>query len=140
MTQLDVKPFQQETAYSCTAAAAQSLFHYFGFDLDHKTAIKLTKCDENDGCHLKWVAHLCKKLCGCRYKTIKSISEIQRHIDLSRPILAGDDYTYKDDHAILIVGYDQNNFSVLDPNTAKINLVDKNHVFEHSDEFIAIFK
>lgn len=140
MKQLDIKIYQQETSYSCCAAVFQSLVWFFGQEIDHAGAIKLTKCDENDGSSFKMIAFICKKLFKTKHKTLKSISQIQKYIDLEYPVLCGDDFTYVDNHATLIVGYDKNNFAVLDPNTGKINFKDKKFVFKHSDENIVIYK
>jgi ABC-type bacteriocin/lantibiotic exporter with double-glycine peptidase domain len=140
MKQLDIKIYKQETSYSCCAAVLQSLVWFLGSEIDHAGAIKLTKCDENDGSSFKMIAFICKKLFKTKYKTLRSVKEVCRYIDLGYPVLMEDNYTYVDSHATLIVGYDEKNFAVFDPNTGKINFKDKKFVFKQSDENIVIYK
>lgn len=140
MNQLDIKIYKQLTSYSCCASCLQSLVWFFGAEIDHAGAIKLTKCDEFNGSSFKMVAFICKKLFKTKYKSLKTIQSIEKYLNIGYPVLAGDDYTYIDNHACLIVGYDKDNFSVLDPNTGEINFKNKSFVLKHSDENIVIFK
>jgi uncharacterized protein YvpB len=54
--------------------------------------------------------------------------------------MSTDNYTYIFNHAILLVGYDKDNFSVLDPNTGQIIFKNKKFIFKHSDQNIVIYK
>lgn len=140
MKQLPIRPFRQETLYSCCAAILQVIVDYFNQYISHSHAIKLVKCNKRTGAYLKDVAKTAKKLCKVRHKTLYSPRSIEKYIDKHGLIIAADDLTYTHNHAILIVGYDKNYWSVYDPNTGKILLKNKNLVFKHSDEFIAVYK
>lgn len=133
------KIYRQETPYSCCAAALQTIFHYHDARISHKDAILLLNINEDGGYFID-VARACSKYLKTRYKTLKTISQIEKYIFLGNIVIAADNVTYQDAHAVLIVGFDSKNFSILDPNTAKITFWDKNEFFEQSDEFIVIFR
>lgn len=139
MNQIAITPYRQLYNYSCAPTVLQVVADLFNRQVTQHEAIKITKCDEN-GVLLRQVAVAAKKLCKTFFRTLRSIREIEKYIAKGYPVIAGDNYTYICYHAVLIVGYDKNNWSVYDPNTSKIKLVNKNHVFNHSDDFIAVYK
>jgi ABC-type bacteriocin/lantibiotic exporter with double-glycine peptidase domain len=139
MNQIKVTPFQQLTDYSCVAGIFQTLCDYHGYEINHFDAIELLNIDE-DGGYLKDVARACNKYLNTRHKTLKSIFQVEKYISLKSLIISADNLTYESSHCILIVGFDKNSFSILDPNTAKITFWNKHEFFEQTDEFIVIYK
>lgn len=139
MNQLNVTIYQQPDAVTCVHTVFRIAADYFGHTFSHQEVLnKLGK--SKNGYTLKDAAIKLKKHCKLKHKTLYSVKEICKYIDNYYPVMASDDFTYVDNHAILIVGYDENNFSILDPNTGQITFKDKKFVFKHSDENIVIFK
>ncbi len=139
MNQINVKIFQQLTGYSCVAGIFQTLCDYHGYEIDHFDAIKILKIDK-DGGYIKDAARACNKYLNTRFKSLKSIFQIEKYISLGNLVISVDNLIYKVPHCVLIVGFDSFNFSILDPNTAKITFWDKHKFFEQTDEFIVIYE
>ena len=139
MNQLDVTIYQQPDAVTCVHTILRIAADYFGYFFSHKEILEKLGCGQ-DGYYLSDAAKVLKKHCNLKYKTLYSIKQIEKYIDNNQPVMSTDNYTYIFNHAILLVGYDKDNFSVLDPNTGQIIFKNKKFIFKHSDQNIVIYK
>jgi predicted double-glycine peptidase len=134
---LSILIHQQEYDYSCVASVLQMLYHYItGRRMSHRRAIKLTRC-KPDGAELKSIARIMHKLCGTNSTNLRELKTVKAALRLGIPIIASDETTYEDGHAILLIGSSAKGVYVVDPNTAEINWRTDACV-RKSEEFIAI--
>lgn len=107
--------FKQETAFSCTASVLQMLHLYYkGREISHTEAIAKLKC-EPDGAELIEIG----KVMEMPSKELKSFVSVARALRKGHPVIADDNKTYQDSHAILIVGATPQGFYFLDPAKGK---------------------
>jgi len=139
MNQLDITIYQQPDAVTCVHTILRIAADYFGYFFSHKEILEKLGCGQ-DGYYLSDAAKVLKKHCNLKYKTLYSIKQIEKYIDNNQPVMSTDNYTYIFNHAILLVGYDKDNFSVLDPNTGQIIFKNKKFIFKHSDQNIVIYR
>lgn len=134
---LEVKVHRQWTSYSCTAAVAQMVAHYYGIKLGHRKAIALTRC-RPDGATLHSVAKALKRSHGLRHRALRSRSAVRSALRRGEPVITNDDQTYENDHAILLVGETPKGFWIADPAIGEIYWRHERRFFAGADEFIAV--
>jgi len=113
---LPIRRFAQTTGYSCVASVFQSVLHYMANKkISHQHAIDVLDC-EPDGALLTDIPKVLRKKFGvpARSRQIK-ISQIRNAIDKKSPVIAADVKTWKDEHAVLVIGYNDDGYWVLDP-------------------------
>ena len=134
---LQVKAHRQWTSYSCTAAVAQMVTHYYGIKLGHRAAIALTRCHP-DGASLSTVARALKRAYGLQPRTLQKRAEVRVALDRQQPVISNDALTYEHDHAILVIGATPKGFWIADPAVGEIYWRHQRQFFAAADEFIAI--
>ena len=139
MNQLDVRIYQQPDAVTCVHTILRIAADYFGYSFSHKEILEKLGRGQN-GYYLSDAAKILKKYCNLKYKTLYSVKQIELYINNGFPVMSTDNYTYIFNHAILLVGYDKDNFSVLDPNTGQIIFKNKFFVSKYSDQNIVIYR
>lgn len=139
MNQLNITIYKQQYSNTCVHTVLRVVAEYFGFYFNYGVIFELLGSDPN-GYTLKDAARKLNKVCSTRHKTLKTIGEISKYIENGHLVMAGDNQTYSDGHATLIVGVDPENFSVFDPNTGIVKLINKKQVFDRSDENIGIYR
>lgn len=135
---LEVQRFQRVIPNSCVAVACQSAAFYLGHLLKPQEAVDLVNCYP-DGVCLKEAAEKLRKL-KIKHRWLGTVKKITNWIDKGFPVLSGDDGLYFGHHAVLIIGYDQDNFYLADSNRADIRKVNQERLFNNSDEFYGLFK
>lgn len=135
---LPIRPVQQWTPFSCTAAVLQAVHHYLGGEkLGHLRAIKLMNCCP-DGAPLGQIASLVKRRFRCRSKRLRTAHSIRAALRRGIPVLASDDLTYSDGHAILVTGFTAKGYWTMDPAVGRLRWRTQRRLLAASDEFIAI--
>jgi hypothetical protein len=134
---LGIKVHRKWTSYSCTAAVAQMVAHYYGIKIGHRRAIALTKC-RPDGATLHSVARALKRSHGLRHRTLRSRSAVRTALRRGEPVITNDDVTYSDSHAILLVGQTPKGFWIADPAIGELYWRHERQFFARADEFIAV--
>lgn len=134
---LDVMMHRQWTNYSCTAAVAQMVAHYYGIQIGHRKAIALTKC-KPDGASLSAVARALKKSHGLRPRTLRVRSQIRSALQKGQPVMTNDSLTYENNHAILLVGETPKGFWIADPAIGEVYWRHERSFFAAAEEFIAV--
>ena len=135
---LPVIVFQQRTRFSCTASCVQSLWKYYaGETIGHRKAIDLVKC-RPDGAELIKIARVMKKHHKCRIQRLHRPSMIRSAIKKGAPVIAADNLTYSDGHAILITGYTPTGFWTSDSAVGAHIWRHEKRLLRASDEFIAV--
>jgi hypothetical protein len=77
------------------------------------------------------------RLCGTNSINLRKLETVKAALRLGIPVVASDELTYQDGHAILLIGSSKKGVYVVDPNTAEINWRTDAWV-GNSEEFIAI--
>lgn len=134
---LPIRVRQQAFAYSCVATCLQMIYeHFTGQRMSHRRAIQLTRCKPN-GAELQSVPRIMRKLCGASSRKLRSLDQVRAAIKLGLPVLGSDETTYKDSHAVLIVGESATHFCVADPATGRIRWRTSEWLLD-SDEFLVV--
>ena len=134
---LQVKMHRQRTSFSCTAAVAQMVSHYYGIRLGHRAAIHLTDC-RPDGATLTSVARALKRNYGLKPRTLRTRAQVRTALKQQQPVISNDALTYANDHAILVIGSTPKGFWIADPAVGEIYWRHDRQFFAGADEFIAI--
>ncbi len=135
---LNLRPIQQLTSFSCTAGCLQSLHLYFtGQRLSHLKAIELLRCKPH-GAPLQRIASIIKRRVRCRSRQLNSASQLRSALKRGSPIIASDDVSYDDGHAILVTGYTKSGFWTIDPAVGRLRWRTTKRLLASSDEFIAV--
>jgi hypothetical protein len=134
---LKLKLHRQWATYSCTAAVAQMVAHYYGFNMSHREAIKLTQCHP-DGASLAFVARMLKKQCALSTKSLHTRAEIRSALKRGEPVMGNDGVNYGNNHAILLIGETPKGFYVADPAVCEIFWRHEDQVITAGEEFIAV--
>lgn len=136
MCKLDIKPTgAKSNGYSCGATILQILVkHVKGFCINHEEAIRLSKC-KPDGCDTKDMIIALRKL-GIKSSRIqKNERYINSYLTQGCPIVINDMLSYDpDDHWILISGYTEHYYYILDPNKDYLIKRSKNKVLKWSSD------
>jgi|GEM_PF-4643539 len=132
-----VKVHRQWTSYSCTAAVAQMVSHYYGIRLGHRAAIQLTDC-RPDGATLTSVARALKRSYGLKPRTLRTRAQVRSALKQQQPVISNDALTYENDHAILVIGSTPKGFYIADPAVGEIYWRHERRFLAGADEFIAI--
>lgn len=82
---LDIKVHRQWTFYSCTAAVAQMVAHYYGIKIGHRRAIALTRC-RPDGATLHPVARALKRSHGFAIAHFAPLRPSELLCDVENPL------------------------------------------------------
>jgi len=133
---LRVKVHRQWTPYSCTAAVAQMVAHYYGVKMSHREAINLTQC-KPDGARLSDVAKALKMEHGLKHRRLRR-DDVRRALRKGIPVMSGDSVTHEHDHAILLIGATAKGFWVADPLVAEMIWRRDGEVFAGADAFVAV--
>ncbi len=139
MRQLPISIYKQQYSNTCVHTVIRVVAEFLGHKLSSNQIFDILGHDK-DGLYLTTAARKINKHFKTKSKTLKSIREIKKYIMDGNLVMAGDNYTYSEGHAVLIVGVDPKNFSVFDPNTGIIKLINKRKVFKGSDENVVIYK
>ena len=135
---LNLRPVQQLTSFSCTAGCLQSLHLYFtGQRLSHLRAIELLRCKPH-GAPLIKIAAAMKRRVRCRSRQLKSAQQLRSALKRGSPIIASDEVSYDDGHAILVVGYSAQGFWTIDPAVGRLRWRTSKRLLASSDAFIAV--
>lgn len=134
---LQIKLHRQWTTYSCTAAVAQMVLHYYGIKVSHREAINLTDC-RPDGAYLADVAKKLRLEYGFKIQFLKSAAGIRRALRRGEPVITNDSASYVEDHAILLVGETPKGFWIADPAICEIYWRHEKQFLESAGEFIAV--
>ncbi len=111
---LEIHPLQQLTSYSCTASVLQAVNGYWtGQWMTHHRAIRLLKCYP-DGAPLDKIARVLKGRLRCRSRRLRSVGQIQQAIRSGHPVIASDQWSYDEPHAILVTGVTARGFWTTD--------------------------
>jgi ABC-type bacteriocin/lantibiotic exporter with double-glycine peptidase domain len=130
---LDVKPFRQQQRWTCGPAAVRTVLYYqFGLDLtDTELSVVLAtnRNGTSDFDGLKTLGFTFKESSAGNFKKLKK--EIDRHRLPIVHIL-----TPEGGHYVVVVGYDDDNIYVSDPETGKIVKHDHDWFFRiwHTEE------
>jgi len=132
---LPIRAFQQQTSYSCVASLLQSLLLFYkGETISHERAITLAQCDPETGAELTNIATALKMT----PRQLTTWVAVKKALFNGQPIIADDNVSYVDGHAILLVGATDNGVWVLDPNTAKTVWRTKEWLWDASEEFYVL--
>lgn len=134
---LQIKMHRQWTSYSCTAAVAQMVTHYYGLPLSPRAAIRLTDCRPNGAC-LPDVAKALKRDFGLHHRSLRGIAGIRRAISQNKPVISNDEISYGESHAILVIGSTPKGLWIADPAIGEIYWRHERRFLAGADEFIAI--
>ena len=134
---LKVKLHRQWTNFSCTAAVAQMVCHYYGIKLTHVKAIKLTKCLP-DGASLPFVARMLRQEYGLTIKSLKTKAQVHAALKRGEPVITNDSVSYSNNHAVLLVGETPKGLWIADPAVCEVYWRHENQVMAGADEFIAV--
>ena len=136
-TSLQVKIHRQWTPYSCTAAVAQMVTHYYGIMLGHRQAIQFTDC-RPDGATLGSVAKALRDSHGLRSRPLSSKGQIRTALRNGLPVISNDELNEGGSHAILLVGQTPKGFWIADPAIGEVYWRHQDRFFAGADEFIAV--
>lgn len=119
---------RQATDYTCGAAAIQSMFGFFGEDLNEGELAKLLKTNDQEGTDYNEIVALSKQK-GYTVQVFKdmTLKDLKLHLDKNIPVLcliqawATKKVDYKNDwsdgHYVVAIGYDKHKIFFMDPST-----------------------
>lgn len=119
---------RQATDYTCGAAALQSMFGFFGEDLNEGELAKLLKTNDQEGTDYNEIVALAKQK-GYSVQVFKDmkLKELKTQLDKKTPVLcliqawATKKVDYKNDwndgHYVVAIGYDKHKIFFMDPST-----------------------
>lgn len=135
---LNVRPVRQLTSFSCTAGCLQSLHLYLtGQRLSHLKAIELLRCKPH-GAPLQRIALIIKRRVRCRSRILKSAGQLRKALKRGNPVIASDEVSYDDGHAILVTGFTAQGFWTIDPAVGRLRWRTSKRLLATSDEFIVV--
>ena len=135
---LSISPIQQRYKYSCCAAVMQVANHFLtGKRLSHEKAICLTGCRPN-GATFTRVARCLSRLSGATCRELNSLAAVRRAIDRGHLVLACDNGTYEDAHAVLFCGVTRAGIYVFDPASGHVRWRHNRWVAQVTNEFFCI--
>lgn len=119
---------RQATNYSCGAAAMQSMFGFYGEDLNEDELVKLLKTNSEEGTDYNEIVRVAKEK-GYEVKVYKdmSLAQLKKQLDKKNPVLCliqawaekKVDYStdWQDGHYVVAIGYDKSRIFFMDPST-----------------------
>lgn len=119
---------RQATNYSCGAAAMQSMFGFYGEDLNEDELVKLLKTNSEEGTDYNEIVKVAKEK-GYEVKVYKdmSLAQLKKQLDKKNPVLCliqawaekKVDYStdWQDGHYVVAIGYDKSRIFFMDPST-----------------------
>ncbi len=113
------------------------VLHYYGVKISHREAISLTGC-RPDGALLVDVAQELHRQHGLKMQTLRSASAVRKALRSGYPVISDDSVSYRENHAILVVGETPKGFWIADPAICEIYWRHEKQFLEGADEFIAI--
>lgn len=119
---------RQATDYTCGAAAMQSMFGFYGEDLNEGDLAKLLKTNSEEGTDYNEIVRAAKEK-GYEVKVYKemTLAQLKKQLDKKNPVLCliqawaekKVDYStdWNDGHYVIAIGYDRNRIFFMDPST-----------------------
>lgn len=125
---IEVPMTRQATDYTCGAAAMQSMFGYFGEDLNEGELAKLLKTNDQEGTDYNEIVKVATEK-GYKVNVYKdmTLNDLKKLLDKKIPVLCliqawatkKIDYAtdWQDGHYVVAIGYDRNRIIFMDPST-----------------------
>lgn len=119
---------RQATDYTCGASAMQSMFGFYGEDLNESELAKILKTNEEEGTDYNEIVSVAKEK-GYAVNVYKdmTLKDLKKLLDKKIPVLcliqawATKKVDYKTDwndgHYVVAIGYDKNKIYFMDPST-----------------------
>jgi ABC-type bacteriocin/lantibiotic exporter with double-glycine peptidase domain len=111
----------QRDSYSCTACCLHSIAKYYGMELSRDDAKRAVDCDPEYGASISLIAPalttLGLNMARHRIRRIPFLYRraIRRALDAGKVVSAIDIETYVEAHSVLIIGYNDDGYWVMDP-------------------------
>ena len=134
---LHIKLHRQWTDYSCTAAVAQMVAHYYGIELSHRKAIELTGC-KPDGATIIDSARALARTYGFKTRILKTRRQTRKALQQGYPVMASDMVTFDEGHAILLVGETAKGYWISDSYRCEIYWRHEDRFMAGADEIVAV--
>ena len=110
---------------------------YYGINLSHRKAIELTGC-RPDGAILSEVADTLAREYGFQIRHLKTKAGIRKALRRKQPVMTDDSVSFRENHAILLVGETSKGFWIADPRTCEIYWRHEDRYMAGADEAIAV--
>jgi hypothetical protein len=134
-----VIPFRQWRNYDCCAAVLRMGIQYFtGTRLSHRKSVITTGC-KPDGVPFSRLKKTFRQLRVGAVQTPIRLNAIKSALDHDRLVVISDEDSYRESHAILIVGYTSKRFWVIDPMIGAPSLRSFKRVIQGADEAFIIY-
>lgn len=136
---LPVVVVRQHYSYSCCPAVFQTLHHFLtGEMVSHHRAIRLTRCTRAEGALFEDVVAALCRVSKARARSLKGVAAVKAALIAGQPVIACDNATYADPHAVLLIGATRKGVYVMDPNKAEISWRRTEWLCAALGEFIAV--
>jgi ABC-type bacteriocin/lantibiotic exporter with double-glycine peptidase domain len=112
-TSLNIPYIFQKTGYSCAASCLQMMLAAAGLKMNHWNAIRILKAYP-DGTDVATFRRIYRMFTGRTLASV-TIKGVRRAINRGVPVLAEDSVSSKQDHLVVVYGYDGDEYLVHDP-------------------------
>ena len=114
---IKVPYFKQQNDYFCGPAVLQMIFSFFGQMIDQKTLAQKIGTTIEHGTHKEKMIKISREFgYDVWYQEKAKIEDLKNNIDLGLPVIINNlDTKYDEGHYAVVVGYDDKNIIVNDP-------------------------